>query len=116
MKTLLTLLFLLFVTSSFAQMNDSTFYAQLNKIRKSRFKKELIVDPALEKSGHAWLIKIKDNLRHDYSNYYGEVITFTNDPVDAWMNSKPHKKTILRGKYRYVGFARVGNTYIARFR
>lgn len=98
-------------------MNDSTFYAQLNKIRKSRFKKELIVDHNLEKSSEAWIIKTKGKLWHDRSFRHGEVMAFTNDPIDAWMNSKGHKKTILRRKYRYVGFAKVGDYgYIARFR
>jgi len=101
---LLTCLFLLISTCVLSQSADE-FYTRLNKMRRNRLLPELTIDPKLEASSAAWIKKTKGKLMHDYSNNYGEVLGRCVDSIDCWMESKPHKKTMLRRKYRFVGYA-----------
>lgn len=48
---------------------------------------------------------------------YGEVLAKnTDDVLQAWLDSKPHRKTLLKRRYRYIGMAKKDECYCARLR
>jgi uncharacterized protein YkwD len=105
MKSIIIALLSIVITPCISQTDSETFYSDLNSARSKRLIKTLTVDSELEKESEAWLIKTNGKLWHDHSINKGEVLARSWRPFTAWMKSKGHKKTMLRRKYRYVGYA-----------
>lgn len=112
-KILLLLLTFFLMTPS---IKGQDFYSDLNQIRKKRGLRSLSVDSSLVKSCERLLIRNKGMLVHSVTTY-GEVLAKnTDDVLQAWLDSKPHRKTLLKKRYRYIGMAKKDECYCARLR
>ena len=100
---LVPIILLLVTSSAIAQTDADTFYSELNKLRGHHH--QLIPDTTIAKSAEAWIKLIGTSLHHNFADQYAEVLAISYDPLNAWLNSPPHKKTILNKQYRYVGYA-----------
>jgi hypothetical protein len=76
----------------------------------------LAVDTVLEKECERWLNKIK-NIVHDPSTSNAEILVMNcHDDLWCWANSPTHNSILLSGKYKYVGYFKIGNRSCARFK
>lgn len=99
-KFIFTILFLLPMLA----MAQEDFYDRLNALRKKRLMRPLKVDEKLEAEVKRWLIVADGRVMHDWKTFRAEVVTNCLDPLECWMESKPHKRIIMKRKYRYIGF------------
>lgn len=107
-------LFLFILASTCLHAQD--FYTDLNRLRKARLLPQLTVDSTLVCQCQKLMTKNKGKLVHSVTTY-GEVLAiYTDDVLDTWLNSKPHRRTLMGRKYRYIGMAKLGEAYCARLR
>lgn len=105
-RVVITTLLLVFSNFLYAQQADSTFYAELNKMRRWRLMRPLKIDTVIAAGAIKWAeVQNKNNLFHNTRDEFAEVLVKNSaDPLKSWMNSPPHRKILLGRKYRYIGF------------
>jgi len=115
MKNLFSIILLLLT----AELSAQNFYKELNAIRK-----ENGISPAkrslfLQVNSYLWarkcVNKYNSHLMHDRKGGF-EVIAYNVDPIEWWMNSKPHKKTLLNNRLKKVGYGQYKGYAVARFK
>jgi uncharacterized protein YkwD len=97
-------------------------YDQLNRERLKHLRMPIKRDSVLEQQAAEWLrimqVKYHGRLVHGPIRLLAryEVLTTSDDPVEAWMNSKSHRKAIFSRRVRRIGIAKVNGVYCARLR
>lgn len=84
------------------------------------FKRRIVRDSSLEKESEAYLRKMlkmyNGKLVHDKFTTRYEVITTCDDALECWMDSKPHRKILMRRRVKKIGVAFVDGYALARLK
>lgn len=111
-----------FIFISILSRAQTQLYDQLNSERVSHIRMPIKRDSVLEQQATEWLHimqqKYHGKLVHGPIRLLSkfEVLTTSADPIEAWMNSKSHRKAILSRRVRRVGIAEVNGVYCARLK
>lgn len=112
--------FILITSVCSAQDARDEFYRKLNTIRKNNFKRKINRDLSLEKESESYLRKMlllyKGKLVHDKFTTRYEVITTCDDALECWMDSKPHRRILMRRRVKKIGVAFVDGYALARLK
>ncbi len=104
---MLKYLYIILFCSPLFCFGQSDVYQEINRIRKKHLLPALKVDTILEKESQNWVNRIIKNgrkLTHDHISNRYEVLARCEDPVDGWMNSKTHRKILLKRGVKRIGF------------
>lgn len=120
MRTIIAIIITVFVIIFSSQAQDP--YREINRARVRHFRMPIKRDTALEKQATEWLqnmqAKYRGSLMHGSIRRKAkfEVLTTSDHPIDAWMNSKSHRKALLSRRVRGIGIVQVNGVYCARLK
>lgn len=119
-KVVIAALILSTSTICAAQSQKDEFYRNLNSIRRSRLKCNIIADTVLEKEASEYLDRMlriyNGKLVHDKFTTRYEVITSCDNALNCWIDSKPHRKILLSRKVKKIGVAFIDGYALARLK
>lgn len=84
-------------------------YDRINQERVSRGLPLVPVDRRLERSAQSWAFFMRPTLKHNvnflrrFHRTGAECLAAGGDPVSGWLNSKPHRQSILGRQVKYMG-------------
>jgi uncharacterized protein YkwD len=91
-----------------------------NDFRNKHGLKSLIPDPAMFKFSRNWSVVMANGRMVHSRGPYGENIckgyATPEAAVQAWINSKGHRKNMLSSRYTYIGVGQVNSSWTQTFR
>jgi uncharacterized protein YkwD len=111
------LVYILFLLLFFISMISFAQVDEINAIRAKHNLPPLESSVKLKISAGIWLshiVRHNKGLAHDFDTKYAEILTNSENPVESWMGSTPHRRILLSRKFKKIGISKKNGVVCAR--